>query len=212
MMLGGLHIQMRAWKVVGNWLEYSGWIEALIQGNIFTAGVADSLIKVSHVARTKQAHQIIASALALLLHKAFEIYKKKFPQVYESIETWIDRRKRESLQFQYWHVAFQLELVVLSFVRSIRSANFQLYLECITKLIPWFFSLDHSNYARWMSVHVRDMTALKMTYPQVAAAFEDGHFTVHKSNSSNQGRCQMDVTWTSLVLVLASFVCWRVFC
>ena len=33
-----------------------------------------------------------------------------------------------------------------------------------------------------MSVHVRERTALKMTHPQVAAAFEDGYFTVHKSN------------------------------
>ena len=33
-----------------------------------------------------------------------------------------------------------------------------------------------------MSVHVRDMAALKMTHPQVAAAFEDGHFMVNKSN------------------------------
>ena len=57
---------MAAWKVVGNWLEYSGWVEALIQGNIFTAGVAESLIKVSHIARTKQTHQVIASALAPL--------------------------------------------------------------------------------------------------------------------------------------------------
>eukprot|EP00112_Aurelia_sp_Birch-Aquarium-sp1_P025733 Seg873.8 transcript_id=Seg873.8/GoldUCD/mRNA.D3Y31 product="hypothetical protein" protein_id=Seg873.8/GoldUCD/D3Y31 len=180
--LGGLHIEMAAWKAVGNWLENNGWVEALVQGNVFTAGVADSLIKVSHVARTKQAHQITASALALLLDEAYEIYKRKVPQVYESKEEWINRRKRESPQFQYWHIPFQLEVLVLSFVKSLKSANFQLYLECITKLAPWFFSLDHPNYARWMSVHVRDMSALKMTHPQVAAAFEDGHFTVHKSN------------------------------
>ena len=180
--LGGLHIEMAAWKVLGNWLENSGWVEALMEGNVFTAGVADSLIKVSHVARTKQAHQITANALALLLHEAYGMYKRKVPQVCESMDAWIGRRKRESPQFQYWHVAFQLEVLVLSFVRSLRSANFQLYVECITKLTPWFFSLDHPNYARWMSVHVRDMAALKMTHPQVAAAFEDGHFTVNKSN------------------------------
>ena len=69
--LGGLHIEMVVWKVLGNWLENSGWVEALIEGNVFTAGVADSLIKVSHVARTKQAHQITASSLALLLHEAY---------------------------------------------------------------------------------------------------------------------------------------------
>ena len=172
---------MAAWKVVGNWLENFGWVEALIQGNVFSAGVADSLIKVSHVARTKQAHQITASTLALLLDEAYEIYRRKNSKVCASKETWTNRRKREIPQFQYWLVAFHLEVLVLSFVRSLRSANFQLYLECITKLTPWFFSLDHPNYARWMSVHARDMAALKMAHPQVAAAFEDGHFTVQKS-------------------------------
>eukprot|EP00794_Sanderia_malayensis_P001833 gene1833-2057_t len=162
----------------------------------FVIVLDDSLIKVSHVARTKQAHQITASALALLLHEAYEMYKTTAPQDHEIIETWIDRKKRESPQFQYWHVAFQLEVLVLSFVRSLISGNFKLYLECITKLTPWFFSLDHPNYARWMSVHVRDMAALKMPHPQVAAAFEDGHFTVHKSNHAfsavaiDQGREQ----------------------
>ena len=38
-----------------------------------------------------------------------------------------------------------------------------------------------------MSVHVRDMTALKMTHSQVAAQFEDGHFTVHKCNHAFSG-------------------------
>ena len=108
---------------------------------MFTAGVADSLIKVSHVARTKQANQIAAGALGLFLHEAYGMYKREVPHVYESMEAWIDRRKRESPQFHYWHVAFQLEVLVLSFVRSLRSANFQLYVECITKLTPFGFSV-----------------------------------------------------------------------
>ena len=80
---------------------------------MFTAGVADSLIKVCHVARTKQAHQITASSLAFLLHEAYGMYERKVPQVYESIEAWIDRRKRERPQFQYWQVASKLEVLVL---------------------------------------------------------------------------------------------------
>ena len=40
-LLGGLHIEMAAQKVLGKWLENSGWVEASIEGNVFTAGVAD---------------------------------------------------------------------------------------------------------------------------------------------------------------------------
>ena len=32
---------------------------------------------------------------------------------------------------------------LLLFVRSIREGNFQLYLESLTKIVPWMFTLDH---------------------------------------------------------------------
>lgn len=47
--LGGLHIEMAILKVLGNWLEDSGWMEALVQANIASAGTAESFLKVSHV-------------------------------------------------------------------------------------------------------------------------------------------------------------------
>ena len=50
--------------------------------------------------------------------------------------------------------ALQLELLVFSFVKSLREANFALYVDCLTKLTPWFFSLDHTNYARWVPVTI----------------------------------------------------------
>ena len=27
-------------------------------------------------------------------------------------------------------------------------------------LIPWFFALDHTNYSRWVPIHIRDMKLL----------------------------------------------------
>lgn len=38
--LGGLHIEMAALKILGDWLAGSGWVEALVQANIATQGVA----------------------------------------------------------------------------------------------------------------------------------------------------------------------------
>ena len=53
-MLGSLHIQRAAWKTLGNWLENIDWVDILLLANVFTARIADLLIKVSRVARTKQ--------------------------------------------------------------------------------------------------------------------------------------------------------------
>ncbi|VDI50437.1 Hypothetical predicted protein [Mytilus galloprovincialis] len=50
-------------------------------------------------------------------------------------------------------------------------------------IIPWFFALDHPNYARWLPVHVRDMMTLNNTAPSVATEFGNGKFVLHKSHS-----------------------------
>ena len=53
----------------------------------------------------------------------------------------------------------------MQFVRSLREDNFQLYVQCLGKSVPWMFSLDHTNYAQWMPIHIRDMVQLKDLNP-----------------------------------------------
>ncbi len=52
-MLGGLHIEMAGLKVIGDWLEDSGWVEALVQAKVASAGTANSFVNVSHITRTR---------------------------------------------------------------------------------------------------------------------------------------------------------------
>ena len=59
-------------------------------------------------------------------------------------------------------------LIILIFLRSLRKGNFDLYKDSLAMLIPWFFALDHPNYARWLPIHVRDMMALDRIAPSVA--------------------------------------------
>ena len=54
----------------------------------------------------------------------------------------------------------QMELKVLAFVKSHRENNFALYVEALESLAPWSFALDHTNYARWLPIHIRDMKCL----------------------------------------------------
>ena len=76
----------------------------------------------------------------------------------------------------------RLEAILLSFVRSLRQANFELYIESLKKLAPWMFALDHINYVRWLPIHLRDMLLLKHKHPEICAAFQDGGFVVQPSN------------------------------
>jgi len=41
---GGLHIEMASLRTLGDWLQGSGWVEALVQADIIKTGTADSLL------------------------------------------------------------------------------------------------------------------------------------------------------------------------
>ena len=56
-----------------------------------------------------------------------------------------------------------------------------MYLDALTELVPWFHALDHTHYARWIPVHLKDMAELITKHPDVARKFSEGHFTVHKT-------------------------------
>ena len=70
-MFGGLHIEMATLKMLGNWLQGSGWVDALVQAGISSQGKADSFLKAAHVTRTRIAHQITATALYILQRQAY---------------------------------------------------------------------------------------------------------------------------------------------
>ena len=70
---------------------------------------------------------------------------------------------------------------MLQYVRSLRVGEFSLYIETLGKMVTWFFSLDMSNYARWLPVHIRDMLSLNHLHPNVFDEFCRGHFVVNKT-------------------------------
>ena len=184
LMLGGLHIEMTAPKTIGDWLQGSGWAQALVQADIATVGTADSLHRATHVMRTRKAHQITAAALYILQQHAYDHYTLTCAEKGElpvGFEAWHDERKRSCPQFQYWATAMALEVCTLIYVRSLTEADFAMYLNALIELVPWFYALDHTNYARWIPVHLRDMAELPKKHPDIYREFSAGHFTVQKT-------------------------------
>ena len=65
-MLGGLHIEITAFKTLGSWLNGSGWVDALTQSMVAKAGTTDSYLHCSHLTRARYAHQVTSVALHML--------------------------------------------------------------------------------------------------------------------------------------------------
>ena len=77
-----------------------------------------------------------------------------------SFESWKKSMISRSPTFHYWNIILHFEILVFIFIRAHRQKFFYLFVESLETLVPWFFALDHVNYARWIPIHLRDMKAL----------------------------------------------------
>ena len=143
----------------------------------------NSFVNAGHVTRTRSAHQIAAAALYIMQHLAYQKYLCALTEDQQPLQfkEWKEDMSSKHSQFLYWSRVLQLQLIVFQLVRVFRNADFSLYLHSLSQLIPWMFSLDHINYARWLSVHLRDMRALQVKHPDVYRHFRQGQFVVHKT-------------------------------
>lgn len=183
-MFGGLHVEMAAFKVLGKWLSGSGWTDVLSNAGVATPGVSDSFLAASHLTRTRRAHQITAAALHLLQNQGYAKYvvNAAGDEDVLAIEEWRLQMSKKSPHFLYWSRVLDLELYCLQLVRALREADFALYVETLTQIVPWMFALDHINYSRWLPVHIRDMCELPVKHADVFQEFNSGSFVVHKTN------------------------------
>ena len=180
-MMGGLHIEMALLKVIGDWLDGSGWTYMMTSANVTTEGRAASLQKGSHTSRGQWAHQITAAALFILLHRSYGEYQQNTPEDEQlCFDLWCNEMASMHPQFDYWFKVWQLERLLLQFLRSQRQPNFASYLDSLGKIIPWMFALDHFHYSRWMAIHVKDLLALENNSPATYAEFLKGNFVTQK--------------------------------
>ena len=95
---------------------------------------------------------------------------------------WCQQKVETCPQFHYWATVLQLELTVLLYVHSLCQASFAMYVNALREIAVWFHALDHTNYALWIPVHLRDMVELPITHPEIAEEFRAGNFTIQKTN------------------------------
>ncbi len=181
-MLGGLHIEMATLSMIGDWLSGSGWSTVMTSANVTTEGRVDGIQRGSQTSRAQWAHQVSAAALYTLRKEAYDTYKENTDvDVMLSFSDWCKGMESQHPQFCYWNMTLQLENLFLAQLRSQRSANFDLYVEVLGKIIPWMFALDHYHYSRWLTVHVRDLVKLEQNCPSIHQDFFHGSFVTQKT-------------------------------
>lgn len=184
-MMGGLHVEMALLAALGSFLENSGWTEALVLAQVITRGKAQSLLSGSKVKRTRYAHLVTLGVLNLLQQDSYLKYQTSI-EGGEALPflDWCSDRASENPQFHYWNTVKEIQIQMLIFIRSLRESNFELYCSSLHSMAKWFFALDRTNYARWVSVHLKDLLALSSTHPDLYKEFKYGKFTAQRTTNS----------------------------
>ena len=119
------------------------------------------------VVRTKYIHQVTASTLHQLQNQA---YKDSGTDL--MFGEWCSEMKDKSPTFHFWALVLKMELILLEFLRSIHSVDFQLYVTAMEKMMLCFFALCHTHYIWWLSMHVFDIKMLPANNPDIYQAFQ----------------------------------------
>ena len=83
----------------------------------------------------------------------------------------------------FWNSYLEMVATLLSLIRATREGNWQLHLECIKAMLPWFFAYDHTNYARYLPVYLVHMLELPDKHPEAYSMLSQGDFGVQRTTS-----------------------------
>ena len=94
----------------------------------------------------------------------------------------------------FWNSYLEMVELVMNFVRATREGNWDLHLESIKNMLPWFFAYDHINYARYLPVYLAHMLLLQDTHPEAHALLTNGEFGVQRTTSHGFSQLPVDQT------------------
>ena len=135
-------------NTISNWIQGSGWVEAFVQANTTTAGQIDHFLNGSKVKRTCFAHQLSLAVLIKLSRNAFDDQSE-----FNNYIDWRNHLMEENANASYWCQLIQLETLLFTFIKNLRDADFELFLDCLKSINKWMFSLDHLHYASRLTVN-----------------------------------------------------------
>ena len=84
---------------------------------------------------------------------------------------------------RFWLSYIDMVQLLMNYIRSLRLADWKVYLWCIRQMLPWVFAYGRTHNSRFLSLHWCEMTTLSDSHPDVHQELLNGEFCVQRSNS-----------------------------
>ena len=151
--MGGLPIEQAALVCIGQLIESSGLDDIVDAASLDTVGLKTAVCDVSNIKKARYTLQVAAAALTKKLSDAFKT------STFETMDLWIANQKVNPM-FDYWSNVLRSIKIVFLIIRSFREADIDLLVASLELMVPLFFSWDHVNHSRWVSVFIQDLKLL----------------------------------------------------
>lgn len=221
--LGAFHIQMAFFKAIGSYIDSCGITDILVDAQVLAAGSVNGFISSKHFNRCKRIHPLLSVALQSLLLETFissnelepsliidnltEILSNKVectnPLNLSTTLQDIVRKYQDYLEkisageygktAQFYLQYIELVNLYFRFSRSIRTNDFDLYIDSLYSMANWFFVFNQQNYCRWIIMYCCNLMKLKMTDSPLYHEFLKGAFSI-KRTSNTLSRSPVDLT------------------
>lgn len=173
--LGEFHTIMAFLGVIAKRYKLSGLDDIFIEAQLVAPGSLNGVMSGHNYNRSMRAHKIMFEALSILQLQGFldtltpekqEHYSSLLTSTYESFLTSrevnmhplkelqeeftsYNRSQSESFPtYSFWSSYIEMVETMLLFVRATRESNWNLHLDMLRQMLPWYFAYDRYNYSR----------------------------------------------------------------
>lgn len=226
--LGEFHQAMSFLGTIGKRFRDGGLLDILVESEIVAQGSVNSILNGHHYNRAVRAHKIMYEALGRLRFHMFldslngekktEIEEfildlnDKFPsnafkrlfesdkmnEIEKQFYEYLKKMNESCKTFRFWSSYIEMVEQLLDLIRATRTSDWKLHLEVTRAMMPWMFSYDHMNYARYLPVYWLEMQDLQSSHPTIYRDFMAGRWAVQRQTkyAFSAGACDQTMEQT----------------
>lgn len=207
--LGAFHTSMSFLGCIGYIMAGSG-IEDICK-LIYSEGCVEKLLSGKAYARAIRCHSLIRLALALLIFKDLDFSNEEKDiliklcshnelseeNILDTEQQFLKQKFNKKLQqlkmngptAKLYVQYFEMTTLLLKFIHAEKCGNWKLHLDCLQKMIPFFITSGHFNYAKCSYLYLQDMFKIytKLNPEYYRQFTQDGYFTIRRCEKFYSG-------------------------
>ena len=121
-----------------------------------------------------------------LMEKKVSADEASTSEVLDNIEECVHRKQdllaERSRTAALWIQYLEMVDILRSFIRAERTANWELHLKALTRMLPYLAASGHNLYVKCARLYLQSMTDLRTDHPDVYRDFASGLHVARRSN------------------------------